>query len=149
MQYSDRTRGFSLVELMIAVVIIGILASIAIPQYRRSVTRAERADAMAGLQSAAAALERFKVSRGNFTYTGATIGPAGVFTNQVPVEGGTPYYNLVLVVAADGSTYTLTANPTGSMVGQDGPLTITNTGAKTWTNASGATRNCWPTSGNC
>jgi type IV pilus assembly protein PilE len=53
------TRGFTLIELMIAVVVIAILASIAVPSYRSYVLRAQRTDATAALQRVRAAQEKF------------------------------------------------------------------------------------------
>ncbi len=130
-------RGFTLIELLITVVIIGILAAIAMPSYQDSVKRTKRGEAMAALTQAAQALERHKSSN-NFSYVGAALGGGGIFTNQVPVEGGPAYYNLTLVVAA--STYTLTATAVGAQAG-DGNLTLTQAGARSWNGNA-----CWPTS---
>jgi len=130
-------KGFTLLELMIAVFIIALLASFAIPSYEGSVTRTKRGEAMAAMTSAAQALERFK-SANNFSYAGAAFGGGGIFANQVPVAGGTANYNLTLVVAA--STYTITATAVGSQVG-DGNLTLNSAGSRTWDG-----NNCWPTS---
>lgn len=52
-------KGFTLIELMIVVAIIGIIAAIAYPSYRDSVTRAQRSDAMTTLSRLGAAQERF------------------------------------------------------------------------------------------
>ncbi len=139
-----RSLGFTLIELMIAVVIISILASFAIPSYSNHVTSTKRAEAMAALTQAAQAMERHKSSN-NFSYDNATIGAAAatdIFTDQVPVDGGSKYYDITLV--NDATTYTLTATATGAQNG-DGDLTLTQTGARTWDG-----NNCWPTSkSNC
>lgn len=140
-----RQRGFTLMELMIAVAIVGILTAIAYPSYQEHVRKTKRADAQGALTAAASALERYRV-RNNFSYVGATVGAAGVFTNRVPVDGGGSYYTLSLNVV-DASTYTLTATPTNSMAG-DGAMTLNQSGAKTWTDpALGSSKSCWSAKG--
>lgn len=56
---TQKLSGFTLLELMIAVVIIGILASIAYPSYRDSVRQGNRSEAIAELQKLIAAQERY------------------------------------------------------------------------------------------
>ncbi len=136
-----QSSGFTLIEVLITVVIVSILAAVAVPNYLSSVKKTKRGEAMAAMTQAAQALERFK-SANNFSYAGAAFGGGGIFTDQVPVDGGTAYYNLSLVAAA--STYTITATAVGAQAG-DGNLTLTSTGARTWNG-----NNCWPTSSsNC
>ena len=144
-------RGFTLIELMIAVAIVGILMAIAIPAYNQYTMRAKRADAMQALMSAASAFERYKAAN-NFSYLGACLTGEPcvnqIFDRNVPAGGGVPNYLITSNVAANGRTFILTATPQGSQAAQDGALTLTNTGVRTWTNAQGAVGNCWPTSGN-
>jgi len=142
-----RDKGFTLIELVIAITIIGILSAIAIPAYQQYIVRAKRSDAMQGVMSAAAALERFRAAN-NFSYVGACLGAGCPFTNQVPTDGSSAaYYNLALSNVT-ATTFTITATPVNSMLGKDGPLTINETGTKTWTNKSGTLFQCWPKSGN-
>ena len=126
-----RVKGFTLIELMIVIVIVGILAMIAIPSYQNSVKKSKRADAESALLTLANAMERYYTTNG--AYTGATA--AGVFVDQVPTDGGTKYYDLSVTVGGGGDTYTLLATPTGSMAG-DGKLKYTSTGVKTWDSAN-------------
>ncbi len=128
--------GFTLVELMIVVAIVGIIASIAYPSYDEYITRSKRGDAMSALMLASQAMERY---RSNPPYSYDVPALSDIFATQVPVEGGTAYYNLTLT--SDATSYTLTATPTGSMSGKK-TLTLTNTGARTWGGDS-----CWPESG--
>jgi type IV pilus assembly protein PilE len=123
-------------ELMIVVVIVAILAAIAIPSYQNYVIRSKRGDAMGALLSATQAVERYKGAN-NFSYVGASLP-----FNQVPADGSaTAYYQLQLNVV-DARTYTITATPINSMAGKDDPLSIDESGNKTWGGKS-----CWPESG--
>lgn len=129
------SKGFTLMEVMIVVAIVAILAAIAIPSYQNYVIRSKRGDAMGALLSAAQAVERFKTAN-NFSYDGATL----PFT-QVPADGGTPYYTLA-INTPNAREYTITATPVNSMAGKDDPLTIDESGNKTW-----GAKTCWPESG--
>ncbi|MDH5432952.1 MAG: type IV pilin protein [Gammaproteobacteria bacterium] len=131
--------GFSLIELMVVVAIVGILASIAYPSYQNYVIKSKRADAMAALMNAAQAMERYKVN--NYNYSVANLGT--VFATTVPTDGGAAPYYLLSITNVTNKTYTLVAEPTGSMLGKDGNLTLSHTGAKTW-----GAKSCWPEGGN-
>ena len=126
--------GFTLIELMITVAIIGILAAIAYPSYTEYVKKTRRAEIAELLSEQAQTLER-SYSKNNGTY----IGTAGLST-------GNAYYSITPTVNAQD--YTLTAAPVpASMMNGDkcGSFVITNTGARSNTGlATGTTSTtCW------
>jgi len=130
-------RGFSIVELLLVVSIVGILAAISYPAYTSYTKKAYRADGMSAVMQAASALERFRTT--NNVYTGATFGAGGIFSDTTPLDGGTTTYTLSLVVT--DNTYTITAAPEGPLVG-DWTLELDHTGQKSRT-GGGPTINDW------
>lgn len=124
-------RGFTLVEVMIVVVIIGILASIAYPAYQQYVLRAARAEAQAILMEAAQFMERYHTT--NNSYVDAAL------PTTVSPKTGTARYNISFASGPDATSYTIQAVPTGPQSSDAcGTLTVSHTGA---TGADGS--DCW------
>ena len=113
--------GFTLIELMIVVAIVGILAAVALPSYTQYVQRGDRASARAAMLEAQQFMERYYATSN--TFVGAVL-PAR-FTS-VPVKA--PKYNIAVGNLAAG-TFTLTATPIGAVT-KCGNLTLTHTGVK-------------------
>ena len=133
MTMKQRSKGFTLIELMIAVMIVGIIAAVAIPSYQSQVTKSRRADAQGALTGLANAMERYFTNQN--TYAGAAVGDGGIFPDQAPLDGGTKYYQLS-ISAQDASSYTLQATPiAGGAQAGDGALRLTSTGVRTWDEA--------------
>ncbi len=131
-----RASGFTLIEMMIVVAIIGILASIAYPSYVNQMRQSRRADCEGVLMQLASAMER-DFSRNNKYRDIVTLGN---FSDQCPVDGGTKTYG-VAVQAVTDTTYTLEAVPTGPQLSDAcGTLTLTNQLKK---GSGGAVADCW------
>ncbi len=132
------TRGFTLIELMIVIVIIGILFAVALPSYQSSVLRGHRADAQGILMDISAREERFMAQ--NNTYTTDINTAAGLNIGTTTSNNG--YYNLSVAACGGGiaTCYLLTATATGGQANDTDCATITlsSTGV-----TSGTTANCW------
>jgi type IV pilus assembly protein PilE len=127
-------RGFTLVEIMIVVAIVGILASIAYPAYVDHVRRAARSDAKAVLMETAQFMERYFTT--NNTYLGAAL-LSGV--SPKGASGSGVKYNISFSAGPSAAGFTLQAAPTGVQSGDScGTLTLSNTGAQT-----PSTAGCW------
>jgi type IV pilus assembly protein PilE len=129
-------KGFTLIELMIVVAIIGIIAMFAYPAYQESVRKTKRTDAQASMMQIAGQLQRYKIA--NFTFfkagttTPITLADAGV--PSVLPTSASPLYNLTLINVNAG-TWTLTATPTNAQTG-DGHLVLNHRGQRCWKKAS-------------
>lgn len=143
-----REQGFTLIELMIGVVIVGIIAAIAFPSYQEQVRESRRADCGGALVGLAQAMERHYSI--NNSYLGAAAGGGNtgaptVFPINCPVDGGTATYDLT-ISAATASTFTVSAAPIGSQADDRcGTLTLNNRGVKGVTGADGGVtwQDCW------
>lgn len=133
--------GFTLIELMIAVAIVGILAAIAYPSYQEQVRKGRRADAMAQLVTLAQAYERFYTS--NNTYEGFWDGLDDDQKNS-PTQG-TAFYTLE-ATNETRTAFTIRATPQAAgnqSSDRCGTLTINQAGTKGLVDNTATREECW------
>lgn len=134
-------RGFTLIELMTVVVIVGVLAAVAIPSYMEHLKKGKRAEVKAALLQGAQALERYYTANGTYLNAAAL---AAVFPTAAP-SSGSANYNIAVQGNPTRNTYTLRATRAGSMAGDEcGDFEVNHAGARTLANQSNRTvAQCW------
>ena len=133
-------QGFTLIELMIVVAVVGILSAIAYPSYTEYVRRGHRADARAGLLQAQQWLERAATATGTY--------PTNLPSALTWTADNTKRYNIAFQAGNTTAAYVLTATPKGAQTGDKcGTYTLSNTGVRgaagKKSGESGYDPDCW------
>ena len=171
MKNTHRHSGFTLLELMIVVVIIGVIAAIAWPNYTRYIQNSRRADAMVSLNEIAAQQEKFYATCGWYATNaygvaracGPSMGNAAAtlgLRNPIPPPAGQPSPDYLTTLAAGnvgapacsaasafGCGYTATADPNGAgtsgRMTNNGSLRIDGTQRREWNKNNAGTWLLW------
>ena len=125
-----KEKGLTLIELLIAIVIVGILAAVAIPTYTGYTQRGRRADAKTALEQLRASQEVFRAENGRYANDADDANALNVLrTNWGGPPAAPGVYNITMV--STRTTFTGTATPNTPSQSGDGWLNIDQNGTKT------------------
>lgn len=139
-----KTRGFTLIEVMIVVVIVAILAAIAIPSYQSQIQKTRRADATSTLSQIAAAQERYFFTNNEYVTAEANLSEINASTTSP--DG---HYKISIDTGAcgDNGCYVVTATAEGSQANDSAcaAFTVNHVGTRSAKKSDGtdSTANCW------
>ncbi len=124
---SSTQKGFTLIEMMIVVAIIGVLAAIAYPSYQRYVIKTKRADMMSEMQNIASQIESQKLAQGSYSNISTKVKTD--FAKAYPTQGQALYD--ITITDPLVSKWTITAVPrSGAQMKGDGNLTLNHQGIR-------------------
>jgi type IV pilus assembly protein PilE len=137
--------GFSLIELLLVLVIMGIVSALALPSYNRHVQRGHRAEAAGALMESQHFMERYYSAYGR--YNGSAEAPGKQPELPLRLQGipvGSDLRYQLSLGAATANSYELKAEPVGSMVHDKcGTLTLNQTGLKGLAGSELSVADCW------
>jgi type IV pilus assembly protein PilE len=135
-----RAEGFTLIELMIAVVVVAILGTLAMASYTNQIQKSRRTDARSAVMDLAGREEKLFSTVNAYSATATDLGYAGAF----PMNVGSNYYSINVVIGNPPVTYTITATAINAQVGDTRctTLSIDNFGSQTSTGTDTVAA-CW------
>lgn len=132
-------QGFTLIELMVVVAIVGILAAVAFPNYTAYVKRGKAAEATSTLADSRNKMEQYFQDNHTYAATGGLNPPC------TPPAGTTQYFSIACVGTPDATTYTLQATPVSGQGVDNFSFTINQDNVKTSVFDGTVGANCWLT----
>ena len=143
---SQSQQGFTLIELMIAVAIVGILAAVAVPQYRDYVRRGSLSEAFSQLADYRVKMEQYYQDNRNYGSATACVNATNApsWSNFAP--NGAKGFDYACAAGSSGQAYTITATGRTGTVSAGHVYTINQSNLQTTTQFKGATvtgKNCW------
>lgn len=122
-----KTRGFTLIELIIGITIVGILMAIAIPSYQNHIRKGRRAEAQSFLMQVSQRQQQFLLDARTYAIGSSALSDLSL----TPPTAVSTYYKVTVTGATNPPQFTITADPSGNPAqADDGVLSITNTGQK-------------------
>lgn len=139
-------RGFTMVELVIVIAIVGILTAIAYGSYENSVVKSRRKAAAACLLENSQFMERFYTTNLRYNQTNAATPVAVALPTFGCETDQAAFYNIQFNGAVSATAYSIEAVPVGAQLAKDtdcGTLRINQAGAKSITGTVGTMDRCW------
>jgi len=139
-----KQSGFTLIEILVVMAILGLLAAIAIPSYQQAIRKSNRADAQISMSRLATLQERYFFQNNNYTGDFADLISGAVSGDPVASDEG--HYSITLAATGGGTGWNMIATPVGDQLNDNECISITlnSLGVKAGTDSLGAaSAECW------
>ncbi|MBS0357774.1 MAG: prepilin-type N-terminal cleavage/methylation domain-containing protein [Proteobacteria bacterium] len=137
---SKKSLGFTLIELIIVITIIGILATLAFPSYEKYIIKTRRIDGQTALLNLAAQMEHYFFQ--HHTYAGATIGSGNLDTDVLASNQSPEGWYTLSITTQNTTDFSLKATPNNTKDTLCDSLTLDSLGIKNQT-GTGTVKDCW------
>jgi len=122
----SKARGFTLIEIVITVAIVGILVAIAVPSYQNHLRKGRRAEAQAFITQVAQKQQQYLLDARAYAVGASALTDLSL----TPPTTVSSHYTVTVAAGATVPSFTVTATATSSVQSPDGDLTLTHTGEK-------------------